>query len=278
MNFEYREKENNSFELFNTEYNDIYFSNVGAHKEALEKFVLPTEPENFSNKKIKILDVCYGMGFNSKAFVDYAIKNNLNISFDIDCIEVDKNILALGLFIFDDNISKEVINFFNKSLFLQIDLSDEIKNISKEEWFLNILKHNSFKNEAFNEDNGGYFTKGMNLTTFLHNIYYQNHEVFKNKANFLKINYILNKLELVLPNLKTGYDLIFHDAFSILKQPSLWSEDIMRGYYSILNQNGKLLTYSNSRVLRRTLEKVGFEVIVNTIGNRKQNGTIACKN
>ena len=60
MNFDYRENSNGSYGLFNNIIGDIYYSNVGAYTEALQKFVLPSNIENYSKDKIKILDVCYG--------------------------------------------------------------------------------------------------------------------------------------------------------------------------------------------------------------------------
>ena len=38
MNFEYKENPDNTFSIYNTEIEDIYFSNVGAYKEAIEIF------------------------------------------------------------------------------------------------------------------------------------------------------------------------------------------------------------------------------------------------
>ena len=80
-----------------------------------------------------------------------------------------------------------------------------------------------------------------------------------------------------MPGLSSGYDFIFHDAFSIRKQPELWSERVFEDYYRLLKHNGKLLTYSNSRVVRRILENIGFNVKINYNENEKENGTIAIK-
>ena len=51
----------------------------------------------------------------------------------------------------------------------------------------------------------------------------------------------------------------------------------MTNYYKLLNPGGRFLTYSNSRVLRRTLEKIGFDVEINYDNNEKPNGTIGIK-
>lgn len=65
--------------LYSPEADDIYHSTYGALSEALEKFVLPMELSEFikRNNQIKILDICYGIGYNSKTFLDFFIKNFL---------------------------------------------------------------------------------------------------------------------------------------------------------------------------------------------------------
>lgn len=59
--------------LFSPTDNDIYHSTYGALTEAYEKFVLPADIETYlSNKsEIKVLDICYGIGYNSKSFINY---------------------------------------------------------------------------------------------------------------------------------------------------------------------------------------------------------------
>ena len=61
--------------LFSPTDNDIYHSTYGALTEAYEKFVLPADIETYlSNKsEIKVLDICYGIGYNSKSFINYIL-------------------------------------------------------------------------------------------------------------------------------------------------------------------------------------------------------------
>lgn len=68
-----------SIGLYSPENNDIYHSAYGALTEAFEKFVLPSEPEFYllKNSEIKILDICYGIGYNSKSFLNYFFENFL---------------------------------------------------------------------------------------------------------------------------------------------------------------------------------------------------------
>ena len=59
--------------LYSQADNDIYHSTYGALTEAYEKFILPADFENFFQKKseIKILDICFGIGYNSKSFLNF---------------------------------------------------------------------------------------------------------------------------------------------------------------------------------------------------------------
>lgn len=60
---------------------DVYHSKYGALTEAWQKFVIPSGLENLLNTKndIRILDVCYGVGYNTKALMSYVINASENI-------------------------------------------------------------------------------------------------------------------------------------------------------------------------------------------------------
>ena len=63
--------------LFSPADDDIYHSTYGALTEAYEKFVLPMNLEKFfaDSINIKILDICFGIGYNTKSFFDFFLKN-----------------------------------------------------------------------------------------------------------------------------------------------------------------------------------------------------------
>ena len=94
--------------LFSPEADDIYHSTYGALSEAYEKFVLPANLDVFfkTNNKIKVLDICYGIGYNSKSFLNFLfekkylkiLKNKKNKNFfakilspHIDTIYINNN-------------------------------------------------------------------------------------------------------------------------------------------------------------------------------------------
>jgi len=58
--------------------NDVYHSKFGALTEAWDKFVLPSGISSKLNKvdEIKVLDVCYGIGYNTKALMSFIINSN----------------------------------------------------------------------------------------------------------------------------------------------------------------------------------------------------------
>ncbi|MBD8964089.1 hypothetical protein EGQ77_05750, partial [bacterium] len=62
--------------LFNTDFDDIYHSATGALTEAYEKFIYPVDFDSLLKKKsIKVLDICYGIGYNTKSFLNFLFEN-----------------------------------------------------------------------------------------------------------------------------------------------------------------------------------------------------------
>ena len=73
VEFEAKFTEDGSVGLYSKEVDDIYHSSFGALSEAYEKFIFPSKLNEFikSNNKIKVLDICFGIGYNSKAFLNF---------------------------------------------------------------------------------------------------------------------------------------------------------------------------------------------------------------
>ena len=72
--------EDGSIGLYSYAEHDVYHSKFGALTEAWEKFVIPSGIEELLNKKnnINVLDVCYGIGYNTKALMSYVIQKSKN--------------------------------------------------------------------------------------------------------------------------------------------------------------------------------------------------------
>ena len=68
--------EDGSIGLYSFADKDVYHSKFGALTEAWEKFILPSGLEKNNNSEIKVLDVCYGIGYNTKALMSFFINKN----------------------------------------------------------------------------------------------------------------------------------------------------------------------------------------------------------
>lgn len=62
--------------LYNDDFGDIYHSAEGALSEAYNKFIYPINfAKLLEHEQIKILDICYGIGYNSKSFLNFIFEN-----------------------------------------------------------------------------------------------------------------------------------------------------------------------------------------------------------
>lgn len=68
------------------------------------------------------------------------------------------------------------------------------------------------------------------------------------------------QVDLLLFNSNEKYDLIYFDAFGPNVQPELWTKEIFKKMFDLLNPNGILVTYSAKGELKRNLKECGFEV------------------
>ncbi|KAA3604178.1 MAG: hypothetical protein DWQ06_04820 [Calditrichaeota bacterium] len=81
--------------IFNEKFGETYHSYTGAYEEALRKFTLPTQIQDFAETQntIKILDVCFGLGYNSSVFAEIVTQINPKIKIKITGLENDSWIL-----------------------------------------------------------------------------------------------------------------------------------------------------------------------------------------
>jgi len=59
----------NSVTFLSKQYNETYHSISGAKEEAVKKFVDPCK-FLFNKKHLDVLDICFGLGYNSAALID----------------------------------------------------------------------------------------------------------------------------------------------------------------------------------------------------------------
>lgn len=70
--------EDGSIGLYSYADKDVFHSKYGALTEAWEKFIIPSGIEKNLSNNIKVLDICYGIGYNTKALMSFVINKNQN--------------------------------------------------------------------------------------------------------------------------------------------------------------------------------------------------------
>ncbi len=263
-NFNFMITDDNSVGLFNIDVNDIYHSKSGAYKEAYDKFIQPIlSLDSFKNKKsLKVLDICYGIGYNTKCLLN-TIDSCIQI--EIDALEFDKNLVCLSPLI-NDNVNDESLKIF---LIYQL-LKNNINIIELE----NLIQNT---NNVFLTQNICNFIKKMiilgykynpqdDYNSFLHNIYYNyisysmNNGLKSTKYKKSSINFYFDDARKAIKLLNNSYDIVFLDAFSSQKDPTLWTIHFLSEIKSKMNNNSVLVSYSKSTPFRSALIELGFYV------------------
>ena len=321
--------------LYSPKDDDIYHSTYGALSEAYEKFILPANFDKYfkTNSDIKILDICFGIGYNSKSFLNYFFENfqkklsDINTTIDaiytdnkfckiyIKAVDSDKNLIYLSPFIRTDKkfIFKNRIGFENEKIsrllnvkikskykynrFLNIVLlkkiikscpeifeDDEFNKILRDKKYRRFLDQKICRIYEFYKIQGCKNTLLRRLSAFLHNIYYRYlSKSYKKALKYLKINDFIFDVNIddarrALLYDKNIYNYIFLDAFTPAKCPCLWTVDFFKLLRKHLDDNGMILTYSNSAAVRNAFIQAGFWV--GKIYNKESDkfmGTVAAK-
>ncbi len=215
--------------LYNKSFNDIYHSATGALTEAYEKFIMPIDFDLLMKKEsIKVLDICYGIGYNSKSFLNFIFENYILKKFSIKNILTKKNIAQ----IYTDNNSinnkiqlGENINIYNEQIHtyntlpeIYIKAVDNDKNLSYLSPFIKT---------------GQKFFKNRNLDFEYKNI--EKYLKADNKILKHKINKIINYLifEKLIEN---DSEILENDEISnILNSPkySAYFDGNIKGIYNL---------------------------------------------
>ena len=378
--------EDGSIGLYSYAEKDVFHSKFGALTEAWEKFVLPANLDIYDFENLKVLDVCYGIGYNTKALMSFLINNikfkkknifqklfyivaiginkifiknkwllsyiesvssDKKYSFQIDCLDINEELVQLSpLFrtvktpgeiydsavpqiltcfesyytirnLFVDLLAKfmpknkkeinELLDLKFKNMHIEKEYkinsyvnyillnnlseyfgkeypSKELKKMIREKKNRRFFDNSLIKYAKFNQKWGYNKSSGCNLSTFLHNIYYATLSRRYKKMNFktaqslFNINFYVDDARKTILTLNNEYDLIFLDAFTYTKAPQLWTVEFLAELYKRISQQGLLMTYSTSALVRNTLLENKF--YVGNIYHKKTNkiiGTIASK-
>lgn len=97
------------------------------------------------------------------------------------------------------------------------------------------------------------------------NIFEELHQAEWGSWSQLTLYFSLLKLQMDFSNPanfhpKTGFDVIYFDAFAPEKQPEMWTQEIFDKIYSLCNPDAILTTYCAKGVVRRMLQTSCFSV------------------
>ncbi|MDD5360187.1 MAG: MnmC family methyltransferase [Sulfurovaceae bacterium] len=84
----------NTNTLYSTEFDECYHSTKdGALNESLNKHIIPAFNLLKQKEKIIILDICFGLGYNTLATVYYCKTNNIKTKIEIISPEIDEDLV-----------------------------------------------------------------------------------------------------------------------------------------------------------------------------------------
>lgn len=147
--------EDGSNTLFSKEFDEPYHSTKdGALHESLEKHVKPALQIKKDAKSLVILDICFGLGYNTLATLYYIQKNKLNTKVHILSPEFDKELVrSLNTFAYPpefDNL-KHIIKAISENLYYQdeqfkieILLGDARKSVPKIKEQIDVIYQDAF--------------------------------------------------------------------------------------------------------------------------------------
>lgn len=83
-----------SFTFFSDEFGETFHSSSGAKQEAEKKFVEPCQlrEKAKANNSLKLLDVCYGLGYNSAAALEAIWTANPDCQVELIALELDRSV------------------------------------------------------------------------------------------------------------------------------------------------------------------------------------------
>jgi tRNA U34 5-methylaminomethyl-2-thiouridine-forming methyltransferase MnmC len=251
MHFQLMSTDDGSLSCLDFETGELSHNRAGAYTEALQNYILPSLLlEKVKNTDyIKVLDVCYGMGYNSWTLVNEVLKQG-NVA-------QRTGMKPLTLSIVGIEKHPEVIHFL-PHVFKHPTFDDLRNKLSQSE-------HNIYYRTLM----GTFYTK-VGMPDGL--------SIMFNLTDWFRLEFTLwvDDIRCRVPKIGADFDAIFHDPFSPQKMPELWSEDLFRHYHHALKKKqGLMLTYSTAAAVRGGLMEAGFQVLKTQGVGKKAGSTLA---
>ncbi len=240
---------------------------AGAYTESVHFYTRPSGLLSLirSQGRIRVLDACYGLGYNTWSLLNELLGLETDPEFLADWEHRKEPSGAPKPFV----VSMICIEKYPEILqFLPQVLDFPSLSVLKEK--LTASEHNTYYRtlQCFMDTKGGVLDGGdlrprsliLELPPFWR----------------FELELWVDDLRLRLPQLRDPMDTIFHDPFSPQKMPELWTADLFSEYYRLLQPNGgKVLTYGAAAATRGGLMEAGFSIAKTPGLGAKGGGTIA---
>ncbi len=165
LNIKFVQTGDGSNTLYSSKFKQHFHSlKDGALNESLYKHIIPAFEYHKSKKQLNILDICFGIGYNTLATLYYIKKNNLDIKVNIYSPEFDMQLInSLADFKYPSQLDdfKHIIIQLSKTLKykdenIQIEIFNgdarkyikDFKNITKEIKGFDIVYQDAFSSEV----------------------------------------------------------------------------------------------------------------------------------
>ncbi len=147
--------EDGSYTAYSKEYDEHYHSTKdGALYESLVKHVNPAFKLKQNQEEINILDICFGLGFNTLATLFYHKKNSLNSKINIYSPELDSSLVAsLNNFTYPkefeefEHIVKAIVEdgvYKDENFYIEVFLGDAREYVKRFENKFDIVYQDAF--------------------------------------------------------------------------------------------------------------------------------------
>jgi len=118
-----------SYSLRSVFFQENFHSLLGALEETKSKFTATSNLQRFKGKSLNVLDICFGLGYNSASLLDELIKQKSYLN--LYALEIDKSLLNIRL---ETNLSlnygiqksKKYLNHFIEKITLRINFLNAV--------------------------------------------------------------------------------------------------------------------------------------------------------
>lgn len=113
--YEFVQTQDGSYTLYLTEYGEHMHSLSGAYEEAVLKHVHPSGILNQNKKKLMVLDVGFGLGYNILALIDELAKSNFSGSLSVISLEKEQSLFPALRSITFQNSRNDTYSFIKQA-------------------------------------------------------------------------------------------------------------------------------------------------------------------